>query len=78
MMHEIYQDLPPLPPLTDSEWRQIEIYRSMTPFQRWEQAVRLREMAGGIRKMALRRSHSDWTETELDEAVRDFFVHATT
>lgn len=70
--------LPPLPPFNDAEIRQLDLYRSMTPFQRWEQAVKLREMAWGIRLMSLKRKHPEWTPAELDSAVREFFVHATT
>ena len=44
-----------LPPLSEADRRQLEIYRSMTPFQRWEQACKLREMAWEIRSVALRK-----------------------
>lgn len=70
--------LPTLAPLTESEKLQNDILRKMTPVQRWEQAFKLREMAWAIRKMALRKKHPDWTEAEVEGAVRNFFLRATT
>ena len=71
-------NLPPIPALTEAELRQVEIFRSMTPFQRWERAIKLRQMVGEIRKMSLKADHPGWSEEKLEEAVRDFFIHAST
>jgi hypothetical protein len=71
-------NLPPLPPLDESELRQIRIYQSMTPYQRWMQAAALREMAGRLRRAALKRDHPEWTDAELDKAVLEFFLNANT
>lgn len=70
--------LPPLPKLDDSEWMQVRIYQGMTPYQRWEQAAGLREMAGQLRKSALKKAHPEWSEPELEAAVREFLGSAGT
>jgi Rv0078B-related antitoxin len=71
-------NLPPIQPLDASELMQVRIYQLMTPYQRWEQAAGLREMAGRLKKAALKRSHPDWSEAELDAAVLEFFLRAHT
>jgi hypothetical protein len=70
--------LPPLPPFSEAESRQIDLYRFMTPLQRWEQAVKLREMAWAIRLACLKKKHPEWSPAELDAAVREFFLTAST
>ncbi len=65
------------PPRTESEKAQLEIYRSMSPAQRLEQAFRLRELAWSLKKAGLRTQHPDWSEEEFENQVRQVFLRAS-
>jgi hypothetical protein len=69
---------PPLPPFDEAEWMQIRLFRAMTPYERWEKALSLRQLVWAIREAAERKQHPDWTESQIDAAVRKFFLHANT
>lgn len=58
--------------------RQIEIYRRMTPAQRLEIGMGLITTAREIKRGALRAQHPDWNESQIEGAVRDAFLYATT
>ena len=70
--------LPPLPPLDAAEILQIDLFRAMTPYQRWEKAQLLRDLVWKMRTVAIKRSNPDWTPTEVEQAVREFFISANT
>lgn len=54
---------------------QIEIFRRMTPGQRWAAAQRLYWSARNLKAAWLRSLHPEWTEAEVQQAVREAFLH---
>ncbi|MGH0032673.1 MAG: hypothetical protein ACQGVC_23010 [Myxococcota bacterium] len=55
---------------------QLEIYRRMTPSQRWQAAHRLYWTLRRHKAAFLRGQHPDWTEAEVAAEVRRSFLHA--
>ena len=53
-------------------------YAHLTPAQKWEQAVKLREMAWSLKKAAIKQSHPDWSNEQVLKAVREIFLYAST
>lgn len=57
---------------------QQKIYAAMTPAQRWEQAVKLRQNAWALKAAGLRMQHPDWDEARVQAEVRRIFLYART
>jgi hypothetical protein len=57
---------------------QIEIFRAMTGEQRLRLAEQLYWSARKLKLAGLRAQHPDWTEEQLNAAVRQVFRHART
>ncbi len=57
---------------------QEKIYQSMTPDQKLRIALQLYFSARRFKIAALRHAHPDWTEKELEEKVREFFLYGRT
>jgi len=57
---------------------QKQIYQSMTPEQKLQNALRLYRSAWQLKAAALRHEHPGWTEKELQEKVREIFLNART
>jgi hypothetical protein len=57
---------------------QIEIFRRMTPEQRWLAAYRLYWTLRRHKAAFLQSQHPDWSEQQVDAAVRQIFSHART
>jgi hypothetical protein len=55
---------------------QLRILRAMTPEQKLEAAMRLYWSARGLKAAALRARHPEWSEEELQRAVREIFLYA--
>ena len=53
-----------------------KIIRAMTPAQKLKAAQRLYWSARALRAAALRMEHPDWTEEEIQSAVREAFLYA--
>jgi len=62
----------------DAQHIQIDIYKRMTPEQRWKEAVRLYWGARKLKAAALKAFHPDWDEPTIQEQVRKIFLHAHT
>ena len=58
--------------------RQMEILRRMTPGQRVGIAMQMYAQARRIKAAALRSFHPDWTEEQVQDAVRRAFLYART
>ena len=58
--------------------KQMEILRSLTQASRVRLAARLWAEARTIKAAALRAFHPDWTEEEVQRAVREAFLRART
>ena len=57
---------------------QEKIYQSMTPEQKLRIAIQLYSSARQLKMAALRHAHPYWTEKELEENVREFFLYGRT
>lgn len=57
---------------------QILIYRRMTPDQKWQAALRLSSSARELKAAAVRSSHPEWTEDQVQAAVRRSFLYTPT
>jgi len=57
---------------------QIEIFRRMTPEQRWEAARALYWTMRQHKTAFLQSQHPEWTEAQVADAVRENFSHART
>jgi hypothetical protein len=55
---------------------QTEIFRRMTPAERWRAAERLYWSARNLKAAFLRSIHPEWTEVEVQRAVKEAFLHA--
>ena len=60
----------------DAEHRQHEIFRAMTPGQRWEQFLSLRTTAWKLKRAVVKSLHPELPETEIETIVREYFLHA--
>jgi hypothetical protein len=54
---------------------QMEIFRRMTPGERWAAAERLYWSARRLKAAHLRAIHPDWSDDEVERAVREAFMH---
>jgi hypothetical protein len=70
--------MPPESENLRAEKIQRDIYRRMTPAQRWEQALNLRRTAWELTKAGIRSREPELTEEELEARTRDVFLHAAT
>ena len=59
----------------DADEVQTEIFRRMTPSQRWAAARALYWSAWRLKAAWLRSLHPDWTDAEVQRAVREAFLH---
>ena len=57
---------------------QKEIFRSMTPTQKLDMALRLYYSARELKAAGLRAQHPDWTEKQVEAKVREIFLYART
>lgn len=56
--------------------KQLERFREMTPAERWKAAHRLYWSARRLKAAYIRKLHPEWTEQEVEDAVREAFMHA--
>lgn len=61
-----------------SEKIRTEIYRKMSPAEKWNEAFRLRELAWEIKAASIRITHPDWNEQQVHAEVRKIFLYAVT
>lgn len=55
-----------------------DVLRRMTPAQKLEAAVRLYWSARELKAAWLRQQHPEWTEAEVEDAVKKAFLYAST
>lgn len=53
-------------------------YTGFTPAQKWEEAVKLRELAWELKTAMVRSNHPDWSPEQVHDTVRKIFLYATT
>jgi hypothetical protein len=56
----------------------IEIFRKMSFARKLAELGRMRDLAWSLKAAALRSRHPDWTEPQIQRAVREVFLYATT
>ena len=57
---------------------QVRIFRTMSPEQKLDLALRLYHSARGLKAAALRHRHPDWDEEEVQAKLREIFLYART
>ncbi|GMV91626.1 MAG: hypothetical protein AMXMBFR82_14040 [Candidatus Hydrogenedentota bacterium] len=62
--------------MVDSEY--WKILRAMTPAQKLDATQRIYNTARELRAAGLRMQHPDWTEAQINAAVREAFLYART
>jgi hypothetical protein len=50
----------------------------LTPAQKWAEVNKLRKMAYDLKKAAIRQKHPDWSDDEVNKAVKEIFLYAST
>ena len=55
---------------------QIEVYRAMTPQQKYELMQSLIDSARKMKYAYFRSIHSDWTDEQIQQALCDWFLYA--
>lgn len=55
---------------------QIELFRNMSAERKLELTMQLYNDARLLKAAAFRKQHPDWTERQIDAAVREVFLHA--
>ncbi len=65
-------------PDEESSPKQLEIFRAMPGEQRLRLAEQLYWSARKLKLAGLRAQHPDWTEAQLDDELRQVFLHART
>ena len=56
--------------------KQIEILRAMTPQQKIEAAMGLYDLAKALKAAWFRQIHDDWSQEQINDAVREAFANA--
>jgi len=61
---------------TQTDTVQIEIYRAMTPQQKYEVMQSLIDSARALKHAYIRSNHLDWTDEQIQHALCDWFLYA--
>jgi hypothetical protein len=61
---------------TQTHIHQVEIYRGMTPQQKYDVIQSLMDTARKLKEAYLRSVHSDWSEEQLQKEIRDWLLYA--
>lgn len=62
----------------DQQDIQTEVLRRMTPGQKLHAALRLYWSARQLKAAWIRQRHPDWTDEQVEQAVKEAFTHART
>ena len=57
---------------------QIEIYKKMSSEDKWRRMQELWKTAWQVKQAGIKMLHPDWTQEQVEEKVRDIFIHART
>ena len=52
--------------------------KALTYAEKWEEVKRLRQTAYNLKRAAIKALHPDWSDQEIDKAVKEIFLYATT
>ncbi len=62
----------------NSEQVSTKIYSQMTYLQKWQEYLKLREVAWTMKAAGLRLQYPDWPEDKIQEETKRIFLYATT
>ena len=57
---------------------QKRIFSAMSPAEKWNLAVRLRQNAWALKAAWLQQEHPDWSAERVQDETRRIFLHART
>jgi hypothetical protein len=57
---------------------QQTIYAKMTPAQKWQEVLRLRDVAWQMKGAFLRKQNPSWSEQEIQTELKKIFLYAST
>lgn len=57
---------------------QTAIYKKMTPMEKWAAFKDLYATAWRLKAAGVRHQHPEWTDGQVQDAVREIFLYATT
>lgn len=63
--------------LTSAEAIKEDILKKMSPLEKWNECLRLRETAWAIKTSFVKSLHPDWDEVKITEEVKKIFLYAT-
>lgn len=66
----------PFPCEVHSHEIQAEIYRKMSPEEKFQQLIALDQMARTIKAAGLRNLHPEWSENRIQNEVKRIFLYA--
>jgi hypothetical protein len=61
---------------TQTHQYQIEVYRAMTPQQKYEVMQSIIDSARTMKYTYFRSIHSDWTDEQIQQALCEWFLYA--
>ena len=64
--------------ILEAEHIQTQIYKRMTPTEKWNECKRIRQFAWELKGAAVRMNHPEFSEDEVQSHVREIFLYATT
>lgn len=56
----------------------VQIYKSMTPAQKWAEVEKLWQTARALKRAGIRSMHPDWTDAQVEVKLKEVFLYATT
>lgn len=60
------------------EQRRIEIYKKMSPADKWREFVKMRQFAWDLKSAAVKEQHPEWSDEQVEVKVREIFLYAST
>ena len=65
-------------PITEADLIKKLALEKMSPHDKWNEVLRLREAAWQLKRAFVREQHPDWTPDQVENAVSKIFLYATT
>jgi hypothetical protein len=63
---------------TEAERMRAEAYKRMGYAGKWEEAVKMRQLAWDLKAAGVKALHPQWDARQVDDEVRKIFLYATT
>lgn len=62
----------------ESEKLQANIYKKLTPFQKWHEVEKMWIFSVELKRAAIQSAHPNWSDLKVNQAIRSIFLYATT